>query len=277
MSLDGGAESRPIGTSTEAFDQVAPRYDADSTYLELSIWFRALVWERMACIFRPGMHLLELGCGTGEDAVWNAKRGVRVTATDASPAMLDETRRKAAAAGVADLIDVQPFDFSDAGTWTLSGQFDGVTSNYGALNCIPDFQALGDYLGGVVRPGGVAGLCVIGRYCPWEMIWHGAHLHFRTAFRRLPGHAIAHLEGRYFPVYYPTPGQLARGFGAGWRRGRVDGVGVFIPPSDLYRAVGRHPRLARTLLALEKRTATRWPFTQLGDHYWIELTRLPSS
>jgi SAM-dependent methyltransferase len=264
---------KKVGTSADAFDNVATRYDADSTYIELSVWFRALVWERMERIFKPGMHILELGCGTGEDAVWNAKRGLTVTATDASQAMLEETRRKAISAGVADRVHVVPFDFSKPETWQLEGQFDGVYSNYGALNCIGEFSGLGKYLAAHIKPEGVAGLCLIGRYCPWEILWHGAHLHFRTAFRRLPGKAIAHLEGRYFPVYYPMPGQLARMFGEGWQRGRVDGVGVFIPPSDLYRAVGRRPRLARLLLRLEKATATHWPFRLLGDHYWIELIR----
>ncbi len=265
--------NKPISTSADAFDNVAPRYDTDSTYIELSVWFRALVWERMERLFQPGMHILELGCGTGEDAVWNAKRGLTVTATDASPAMLEETRCKAISAGVADRVHIQPFDFSKPETWNLNGQFDGMYSNYGALNCIGEFSELGNYLAAHIKPGGAAGLCLIGRWCPWEILWHGAHLHFKTAFRRLPGKTIAHLEGRYFPVYYPTPGELARDFGMAWQRGRTDGIGVFLPPSDLYRAVGKRPKLARTLLRLEKATATRWPFRVLGDHYWIELFR----
>ncbi len=264
-----------VNTSAQAFDHVASRYDADSTYIELSVWFRELVWQRMEGIFKPGMHILELGCGTGEDAVWNAKRGVYVTATDASPAMLEETRRKAAAHGVESMIEVQPLDFFTAKDWQLpNGLFDGVYSDYGALNCIGDWQAIGAALRGAVKPGGIAGLCLIGHFCPWEMVWHGAHLHPRTAFRRLPGKAIAHLEGNYFPVYYPMPGQLARSFGNGWQQRRVEGVGVWLPPSDLYRIVGKYPRFARLLLRLEKLTAARWPFKHLGDHYWIELQRV---
>src|SRR5689334_6743584 len=191
----------------------------------------------MERLFPPGAHVLELGCGTGEDAVWNARRGVHVTATDASPAMLAQTRQKVAAAGVEALVEVQPLDFSQAAAWNLPvGTFDGVYSNYGALNCIAftEWPALARALIQAVKPGGHVGLCVIGRLCPWEMAWHGLHLHFKTAFRRLPGHAIAHLDGRYFPVYYPTPGQIARAFGSEWQRQRLMAVGVFLPPSDLY-------------------------------------------
>jgi len=264
-----------MSSAPDAFGNVATRYDADSTYLELSLWFRALVQERMARIYAPGMHLLELGCGTGEDAIWHARRGLTVTATDGSAAMLAVAREKAQAAGIADRITFKHLDFADTATWTARGPFDGVYSNYGALNCMDPrgFSALGEYLANAVRPGGVAGFCVIGRVCPWEMAWHGAHLHFRTALRRLPGHATAHLDGRYFPVYYPTPGSLARRIGAGWKWRGYRAVGVWLPPSDLYRAVGRRGRFARALLALEKRTAAGWPFRALGDHYWLELER----
>jgi hypothetical protein len=153
--------------------------------------------------------------------------------------------------------------------------FDGVYSNYGALNCISlgEWLALVAALTRVVKPGGSIGLCVIGRLCPWEMLWHGANLHFKTAFRRLSGHTIAHLDGRYFPVYYPTPGQIRRAFGMNWQLQRLMAVGVFLPPSDLYTGVGRHPALAKRLLRLENATAARWPFKYLGDHYWLELRR----
>lgn len=267
-------ESR-FGTSSDAFDQVAPHYDAESTYVELSVWFRTLTWERMSRIFAPGMHILELGCGTGEDAVWNARRGVRVTATDASPAMLEQTRQKAHEAGVAALVSTAHFDFNEPSTWTLDGPFDGLYSNYGALNCTDRYSELGHYLADRIRPGGYAGLCLIGRYCPIEILWHGSRLRFKAAFRRLPGRAVAHLEGRYFPVYYPLPGALTRAFGPAWARARLDAIGLFLPPSDLYAQVGAHARLARLLLRLERAFATRPLLNQLGDHYWLELRHSP--
>jgi ubiquinone/menaquinone biosynthesis C-methylase UbiE len=263
-----------LNTSAAAFDNVAARYDVESTDILLSRWFRAIVWEQMTALFPPGSHVLELGCGTGEDAVWNARRGVHVTATDASPAMREQTRQKAVAAGVDHLITIQPLDFTQTDQWSLpENAFDGVYSNYGALNCVGDWTAIGAQLSRAVKPGGKAGLCVIGRVCPWEMLWHGTHLHFRTAFRRLSGQTMAHLDGHYFPVYYPLPRRLARDFGTDWRWQRVQAVGVWLPPSDLYAGVGKRPAIANRLLQLERLTAKRWPFTGLGDHYWLELTR----
>ncbi len=168
--------------------------------------------------------------------------------------MLAETRRKVDAAGVAAMVTVQPLDFSEVTHWTLGAQtFDGVYSNYGALNCIGSWRNLGTALAQAVRPGGMAGLCLIGRWCPWEIGWHGLHGHWRTALRRLPGKAIAHLDGNTFPVYYPTVGQLARDLGESWQRQDVSGVGVWLPPSDLYNAVGRRPRWHVGCCAWKKR------------------------
>ncbi|HEY1015278.1 MAG TPA: methyltransferase domain-containing protein, partial [Herpetosiphonaceae bacterium] len=88
-----------------AFDTVAERYDGDFTSRRLGGWLRAAVWRRLGAAFRPGDRALELGCGTGEDALWLARRGVAVTATDVSPGMLRVAAAKARAAGLADRIE----------------------------------------------------------------------------------------------------------------------------------------------------------------------------
>src|SRR5664279_6592737 len=107
------------GSSAEAFDHIGARYDAEFTNTDLSRWFRQRVWERLAILFQAGDSVLELGCGTGEDAVWLAKRGVHVLATDGSPAMLAETQRKAKVEGVEGLIETRLLDLTAAESWNL--------------------------------------------------------------------------------------------------------------------------------------------------------------
>jgi ubiquinone/menaquinone biosynthesis C-methylase UbiE len=265
----------PVSPSGVAFDHAAPAYDAQSTNLEISRWIRALVWERLAELFSAGDHVLEIGCGTGEDAIWLARRGVPITASDASAAMLDEARRKAEQAGVSDLIAFRQLDLSAAGAWDLpTAAFDGAISNYGPLNCIGNWTALGRTLARAVRPGGRIGLAVMGPFCAWETAWHAFHGDLRTATRRWRGQATAKIGGVSFPVYYPTPARLARELGPAFQQRRLVGLGVWLPPGDLYAALGKRPRLARWLLRLEKLTAASWPFPYLGDHYWLEMQRV---
>ncbi len=262
------------GTSADAFNHIGARYDVEFTNTELSRWFRQRVWERLSVLYKAGDTVLELGCGTGEDAIFLAKRGVHVLASDGSPAMITETARKAQAEGVASMIETRLLDFNDAANWNLPTQtFNGAYSNYGALNCVADWSAIGAQLTQAIKPGGKVGLGVMGPLCPWEVVWHSIHGDLRSATRRFHKSTVAHLDGQYFHVYYPTPGRLQRDFGSGFRRSLLWGLGVFLPPSDLYRGVGRRKRLARTLLALERTTAPHWPFNSLGDHYWLELER----
>src|SRR5262245_23241152 len=87
-------EPAPSGT---AFDSMAERYDVEFTNSAAGIALRTLVWARLDTLFPSGASVLELGCGTGEDALHLAARNVRVVATDASREMLAVARRKASA------------------------------------------------------------------------------------------------------------------------------------------------------------------------------------
>ena len=262
------------GTSADAFDHIGARYDDEFTNTELSRWFRARVWERLGVMFKPGDRVIDWaaaqarmpsGWRSAASACWRPT-AVRPCSKRHAPKPPPES---------ADLIETRRLDFTEAAQWDLPAQtFDGAYSNYGALNCVGDWQAVGGQMARAIQPGGQVGLGVMGRWCPWEVIWHGLHGDFRTATRRWRKSTIAHLDGNYFTVYYPTPGRLQRDFGTNFRRARLWGFGVFLPPSDLYQPVGRRRWLARPLLALERLTAPHWPFNYLGDHYWLELERI---
>ncbi len=254
-----------------SFDGSASTYDEDFTARPLAAWLRARAWSRLDALFVPGMRVLELGCGTGEDAAHLAARGVEVIATDVSQAMLATTRAKA------EHLPLQTayLDLNEPRTWADFGPLDGVYSNFGALNCTRAWGALAAWLGRQMPPGGAVALGVMGPFCAWESAWHGLHGDAATATRRWRGESLAVLaDGARLPVYYPTPGRLR----AAWRplfRGRaLLGLGVALPPSDIYPVIERRPRLARFLVQCEAALAPRFPWRAWGDHYWLELERV---
>jgi ubiquinone/menaquinone biosynthesis C-methylase UbiE len=82
----------------EHFDRYATFFDLDYQHVDADLHMITSFAERC------GSPVLELGCGTGRVLLPLAQAGFRVTGIDVSPAMLDEARRKAAAAGVEDRV-----------------------------------------------------------------------------------------------------------------------------------------------------------------------------
>jgi SAM-dependent methyltransferase len=250
-----------VTAAAQPFDAAAVRYDAAFTDRVLGRWLRSAVRERLAAAFAPEDHVLELGCGTGEDAVWLAGRGVRVTATDSSGAMLAVAEAKAAQAAVADRVSFARLELSAP---RIEGRFDGAFSNFGALNCVEDRRPLAEALGACVRPGGRLVLVVMGPVCAWEIAWHLGQGRPRTAFRRLRAGATAHTGGgARVRVWYPSPGRLRRELEPWFRRRETAALGVLLPPSYLADLVDRRPVLFDRLRRLERRLPLPW----LADHY----------
>src|SRR6266849_7578758 len=89
------------------FDALAEGYDAGFSQGTLGTLLRQAVWRRLDACFAPGAAVLELNCGTAEDALHLARRGVRVLATDVSSGMLERARAKLAASGLAGAIELR--------------------------------------------------------------------------------------------------------------------------------------------------------------------------
>src|SRR5690606_1446995 len=119
-----------------AFDALAPTYDADFGAGDIGGRLRRAVWRRVDAAFPRDCRVLDLGCGTGEDAVHLAGGGRRVVAIDASPAMVAQARAKAIARGVADRVDVRELPIERLDDLAEPAPFDAVLSNFGALNCV---------------------------------------------------------------------------------------------------------------------------------------------
>lgn len=257
-------------SQTSPFDGLAQDYDRSFTNSAIGERMRAATWRRLDSLFRRGDRVLELNCGTGEDAVHLGRRGVHVLATDASAEMVALTRAKAALAGLPDLIEARQLRIESLAELQGGHQFDGALSNFGGLNCVEDPAAAARWLAAVLRPGARAILCVMGPTVPWEWAWYLAHGEPRKAFRRLraPG-----TPWRGLTIRYPTIGHVRRAFHPYFQQTRVSAVGALVPPSYAGGWAERHPRLLEALDHWERRVETLPPFPWLADHFLIELER----
>lgn len=262
------------GTMAAAFDAVAASYDEVFTSSPIGRAQRQAVWEEMERAFTPGQRILELNCGTGEDAIHLAARGVAVTACDASEAMLAIARRKSYALAEAVRPEFLLLRNEDLAALPGDGCFDGVLSNFSGLNCVADLGAVAVALASRIRSGGTALLCVFGRCCAWEIAWYLARGNPRKAFRRRRRSAEAQLDhAASVRVHYPRVRDIRCSFAPWFRLRRSKGVGVFVPPTFVDSLARRHPRFLAAAQRLD-RTFSCLPVSRgVADHMLLQFER----
>jgi ubiquinone/menaquinone biosynthesis C-methylase UbiE len=265
---------------SQAFDGAARNYDALYQANPVMAWMRNESLDALLTAFAPGSRLLEIGCGTGDEAIALSRAGYRVVATDISAGMIEAARTKAqklgpgevtwqvlAAGRLADLLG----DYGPA-------SFDGAYASFGALNCEPELAPVFDALARLLRPGAALVCSVMNRWCAWEIGWELLHLHPRRAFRRLgKGWLMAGLaspDGSLpVPVLYYTPHGLERVFAPQFRMQAAFGLPVLLPPPYLAHLLDRHPALFSRLQRIERLLRDRSPFHALGDHFLLVAIR----
>ncbi|MBK8026558.1 MAG: methyltransferase domain-containing protein [Chloroflexi bacterium] len=259
--------------SRQAFDDLASGYDREFTASPIARHLRSRAQARLLSYAPPGSSVLELGCGTGEDACFLAAHGYTVTATDASPAMLGLARAKCAGRGA---VRFEPLDLNGAlPSWSEQAGHALAFANFGVLNCVRDLPRLTRWLAAHLAPGGVAAFGVMAPLCLWEIGWHALHAEFATAFRRLRASTTFQPDPSAppIPLQYPSVCHVTHAFAAEFERIEVQPLGVFLPPSDVYGAVERRPRLLKLLLSLDDSIGrARW-LSNVADHYWIAFRR----
>jgi ubiquinone/menaquinone biosynthesis C-methylase UbiE len=82
-----------------AFDRLAAKYDDMFTRSMVGRAQRQAVWDVLLETIEPGSHILELNCGTGEDALFLAQHDMSVVACDASVCGA-KTRRPRSSSGI---------------------------------------------------------------------------------------------------------------------------------------------------------------------------------
>lgn len=258
------------------FDAFAETYDEIFTDSPIGRAQRNAVWRKLDCCFSPGQRILELNCGTGVDAAHLVERGVEVLACDASSQMIEIATRRRDARGIETGAEFRVLATERIAELESEGPFDGAFSNFGGLNCVEDLGAVARNLGRLLRPGGLALLCVLGRSTAWEIVWYLGQGKPRKAFRRFQrGGAIGRLTGGVtVRVHYPSVRTMVRIFTPEFRLVRFNGIGVAVPPTYADRLARRFPRALRALAQLDARISG-WPVLRgAGDHVLFEFRRV---
>jgi SAM-dependent methyltransferase len=256
------------------FDRMAGTYDQDFTDTLIGRAQRDEVWKVLLSTFRAHDNILELNCGTGEDAFFLAAHGASVLSCDASQQMILRAEYRLQQHPLPPPIVFCQLPTERIGELDPPAPFDGVFSNFSGLNCVDNLPQLAADLAKLTAPGSPVVLCLSTRYCLMEILYYMLQCKPRKALRRCAGRTHAWLDGAPLTVYYPTLAQLRRSFAPYFRLRSVRGIGVAIPPSYLEQRMRRHPSLFRMLCRIEASLASLPLLRTSGDHLLLGFQRV---
>jgi ubiquinone/menaquinone biosynthesis C-methylase UbiE len=232
------------------------------------------MWRWLDKTFAPNSRMIDIGCGTGLDAVRMAYLGHHITATDWSSQMVARAADRARQESVADRVQAMVVGAHELQRLEGEGTFDGAYSDLGPLNCVPDLAYVSTECARLLKPGGALVFTVVGRWCPWEIVhyarrWNWRRVKIRFARKVVPvGMNMHTIWTRYY-----TPREFYRWFERDFTLEHYRGLCVFVPPPYLTWMRDRHPRCYEWLWRTDRRTAG-WPLLRsLGDHFLIVMKK----
>jgi ubiquinone/menaquinone biosynthesis C-methylase UbiE len=275
ITRSGSASLGPqLRDTQDAFDSVAADYDGPRGNNDQIQDMRREMWRSLDAAFPRGSRLIDLGCGTGLDAVRMAKCGHLVTAADWSTLMVQRTRDRAESEHVSERVRSVAMGAHELHRLDEAGQYDGAYSNLGPLNCVPDLGDVSRECARLVKPGGTLVFSVIGRLCPWEIAHYLRRGRWKRAAIRFARRVVpVNMNNHTIWTRYYWPREFYRAFKQHFTLERYRGLCIFAPPPYLTWIRERHPAAHERLQGADRRVAD-WPLLRgMGDHFLIVMKK----
>lgn len=252
-----------------SFDTAASKYDATFTHSVIGKLQRGYVYKHLSETLRKGnpKTILEINCGTGEDAIWLAKKDIKIIATDISEEMIAVAKNKG------HLKNLQ-FETADINLLNIQFQdkkFDLVFSNFGGLNCL-DRNELALFFKNaseILSEKGQLALVIMPKNTLWEQLYFLLKGNFRTVFRRKKESVIANVDGEKVTTYYFNPKETVNLASDYFDFKQLNPIGLFVPPSYLEPFFKNKKILTSALNTLENAVTDYSFLSRYADHYFI--------
>ena len=253
-----------------SFDNAAMAYDATFTNSSIGKLQRRQVYAHLLEVLKRNddiTSVLEINCGTGEDALWLAGQGLKVTATDISEKMIAVAKSKASAGNLV----FEQADINRLRKHFPTQKFDMIFSNFGGLNCLTkrELETFFKNAGCLLSEKGLLALVIMPEDTLWEQFYFLAKADFKNIFRRKKEMVLADVDGEKVPTYYYNPQEtvtLASGF---FNFKNLWPIGFFVPPSYLETFFKNKTKALTFLGKLENAVKNRQFLAKNADHYFI--------
>ncbi|MDG6968273.1 MAG: methyltransferase domain-containing protein [Nitrososphaerota archaeon] len=251
-----------------AFDSASDEYDFTIRRNFINTWIRKRSLQVLRKLLRPGDYLMEVGCGTGEEAIAISDWVSGIVATDVSAGMVGLLEEKVAARGLAGKILPMKLSASEISrVRDLIGEKEirVAYSFNGALNCEPNLGSFVRQLDSLLEPDGYFVCSVRNTTCATEMISHGLVLQFDRANPRRVQPIMVSVGGRDVPSTYFSPSSFISYFSPRFSPAQVIALPALLPPAYLNGYYLRLRPFLSFLERLELPLSGVSPFNRLGD------------
>ena len=254
-----------------SFDKAALNYDTTFTNSEIGKIQRNLVYQQLSKQLDLVQNILEINCGTGEDAIWFAKQNFKVTASDISPKMIEVAQSKGALSN----LKFQTADINSIAATFENDKFNLIFSNFGGLNCLSksELEKFFKNSFSLLSEKGKLVLVIMPKDTIWEQFYFLAKAKFSSVFRRKKESVLANVEGKKVTTYYYNPKDIVNLAKNDFELVDQKPIGFFVPPSYLESFFNNKKRLLQFLNRLESGIKNWSILSKYADHYIITLQK----
>ncbi|MFT6323207.1 MAG: SAM-dependent methyltransferase [Halieaceae bacterium] len=258
---------------SQIFNHIAKEYDQNFTHSVVGRAQRELVYNQLDFLSFdwPNTRVLELNCGTGEDALYMGEKGATVFATDISLEMVQIASSKTK---ILPNVQCETLDITHIDSYRSNEKFDLIFSNFGGLNCLSpaDLKAFLHTAKKKLTSNGKLILVIMPEFCIWESIYFMGKFKCKEIFRRkIKNGILANVAGEKVKTYYYSPLKIVKWAGQ-FKLHLIAPIGLFVPPSYLNNFFKDKPKLIQKLKKMDQNRRDSFHLSAYSDHYLICLT-----
>jgi len=260
----------------EAFDSASDEYDFTINQNFINVWIRKKSIRELLSIVKPEDVLLEIGSGTGAEALELSKSVRGIVATDISSKMVSLLRRKIQARGLEEKIKpirLGAFEIEKARDYLPNGKTRVAYSFNGALNCELRIREFPSSLWKVLEPGGLFVCSVRNTLCLSEALSHASVFQLNRMAPRKKQPVMVSVGGMDIPSYYYPPGKFVEFFRSYFKLKKMIGLPALMPPAYLSNVYVKVRKVLFFLENAENALAGLYPVNRFGDQTLLVFER----
>ncbi|MGM5470921.1 class I SAM-dependent DNA methyltransferase [Flavobacteriaceae bacterium LMO-SS05] len=254
------------------FDSVAKNYDQVFTHSKIGRLQRQLVRDHLEKlnINKERLNILEVNCGTGEDALWFAKQNHHVTATDISAEMIHYANKKKKFGN----IKFQQLDINALSTFSFPNKFDLIFSNFGGLNCLNPEELTRFFVMAktLLNKNGTVVCVIMPKQCIWDKYYYFLKGKWTLISRRNTEHCVlVNVSGNPVKTWFYNPNEIVSLTVDEFKKANYYPIGICVPPSYLNTFFKNKTRLLNFLNWSEHRIGRFRFLSKYADHFILSL------